>query len=75
MEFTKDGKLTHRITADGRETKYERTYSVDGRSLCSWVKGDFEPWIEIITTLTDAELVTKDFGGREKTFVRLKDKK
>jgi uncharacterized protein (TIGR03066 family) len=75
MEFTKDGKLTYRITVDGRENKFERTYTVDGRDLLVWLKGDFEPDSNTITTLTDAELVMKDFRRRETRFVRLKDKK
>jgi uncharacterized protein (TIGR03066 family) len=76
MEFTKDRMLTLTfVDADGKENKFERTYSVEGDRLLIWLKGDFEGESWAIIKLTDTELVTKDARWESKyTFIRPKDK-
>jgi len=77
IEFTKDGKVAFTGTEGGKEMKAEGTYKVDGNKLTLDVKyGDKErKMTRIVSKLTDAELVSKEEGGKtEDTMVRVKDK-
>lgn len=76
VEFTKDGKTLFAFTSDGKETKSEGTYKVDGSKLSLTYKaGDKEQTHTVaVSKLTDTELATKDEKGKEETFVRVRDK-
>jgi uncharacterized protein (TIGR03066 family) len=77
MEFTKDGKLFAAIPdADGGTIKAEGTYTLDGNRLTIKVRveGKELTSTSTVTKLTDAELVTVNDGGEQKTYTRLKDK-
>ena len=76
IEFTKDGEVAITITSDGKETKREGTYQVDGDKLSLRVKsGNSEAIYNMtVTKLTNAELVTKDDRGQVLSVVRVKDK-
>jgi uncharacterized protein (TIGR03066 family) len=76
IELTKDGKLTVRVDAKGKEITFEGTYKLDGNKLSLTTKvGDTENTkTKTITKLTDTELVSKDDKGKEETLVRVKDK-
>jgi uncharacterized protein (TIGR03066 family) len=76
VEFTKDGKVTITANVDGKESKFEGTYKIDGNKLSATVKaGDKEQTqTRTITKLTDTELVTTDDKGKERQYARIKGK-
>ena len=76
IEFTKDGKVVFTASADGKETKAEGTYKVDGNKLTTMMKfGDMERnATRTVTKLTDTELVSSDDKGKETTLTRVKAK-
>jgi uncharacterized protein (TIGR03066 family) len=74
FEFTKDGKLIITRT-DGKGTKTEGTYKLDGDKLTVTTKERDKEETRTVTILklTDTEMVSR--AGKEKvTLVRLKDK-
>jgi uncharacterized protein (TIGR03066 family) len=75
VEFGKDGKLTMTYTGDGKESKREGMYKLDGDKLSVTFKKDDKDVAHTLTVtkLTDTELVTKD-DGKDAAFVRVKDK-
>ena len=77
IEFMKDGKVAFTGTEGGKEMKAEGTYQVDGNKLTLNVKyGDKDrKMTRIVSKLTDAELVWTTKSGKERAFVRVKDKK
>jgi uncharacterized protein (TIGR03066 family) len=76
VEYAKDGKVTFTHTADGKESKSEGTYKVDGNKLAMTYKVGEKESVRTLTVskLTDAELVIADEKGQEQTLVLLKDK-
>jgi uncharacterized protein (TIGR03066 family) len=76
LEYTKDGKLIIAITEDGKETKVEGTYKIDGNTLTLKIKdeGKNKVLTRTVKKLTDTELIETDEKGKERVFVRLKDK-
>ena len=77
IEFLKDGKATFTINRDGKETKLDGTYKVDGNKLTTAMKiGEMERTRTLVVKkLTDTELVaTDDKEGKENTLVRIKGK-
>ena len=77
LVFTKDGKLSINIEADGKKLSIEGTFEVDGKSLKTSLKGpDGKERKETMTikSLTDKELVTVDEKGKEDTFKKQEKK-
>ena len=77
IEFTKDGKMVITGTRDGKESKLEGTYKLEGNKLTTTTKvGDMERSRTLtVSKLTDAEFVGSDEKGMESSFVRAKEKK
>jgi uncharacterized protein (TIGR03066 family) len=77
LEFTKDGQVFFTHTAKDKEFKNEGKYTLDGDKLTLTVKiADKEVKIvATVTKLSNAELTAKGEDGKEKTLVRIKDKK
>ncbi len=76
IEFQTGGKACMAHTADGKETKSEGTYKVDGNKIVvtMTVGGEEKTHTHNVSKLTDTELVGTDDKGQEHTFVRIKDK-
>ncbi|VTS01411.1 : Lipocalin_3 [Gemmata massiliana] len=77
IEFTKDGKTKSAfMLSPGKPIRVEGTYTIEGNKLITVVKsGDQEAKETLtVTKLTDTELVGTTERGREKAFVRSKDK-
>jgi uncharacterized protein (TIGR03066 family) len=76
IEFTKSGKVMFMANVNGKETKAEGTYKLDGNKLKTVMKfGDIEQTrTRTISKLTDTELVSSDEKGKEVTLVRVKSK-
>ena len=76
VEYTKDNKLIFVVTQDGKETKTEGRYKVEGTKLTHTLKQDDPDSVQTrtIKKLTDTDLVTSDEKGMERMFVRIKDK-
>src|SRR5262245_13362113 len=74
-EFAKEGKLTLSFTIGDKSEKLDGTYKIDGEKISATLKkGDKEETQNrTIVKLTDAELVTKDEKGMEKTLLRIKE--
>ena len=76
LEFAKDGKALLTVTRNDMEFKGEGSYKLDGNKISLTMKlGDQEQKsVRTITKLTDTDMVTTDEKGKERAFVRLKDK-
>ena len=76
IEFAKDGKLLVTMTGDGKDTKLEGTYKLEGAKLTTTVKiGEMERVrTRTISKLTDTEMVSSEENGKDETLVRIKDK-
>jgi uncharacterized protein (TIGR03066 family) len=74
VEFTKDGKLTIAIKAEGKTVTMEGTYSVDGdKILLTYKQGNMESKETLrIKTLTDTMLVTLDEKDKTDEFKKKK---
>lgn len=77
LEFAKDGKAILIAEQGGLEERAEGSYTLDGNKLtvAMRVEGKDEKQTLTISKLTDAELVGTNEKGKEKTFVKVKDKK
>jgi uncharacterized protein (TIGR03066 family) len=76
IEFTKDGKTHSAYTFFGSPVKVQGTYTVEGNKLITVAKhedGEVKETLTV-TKLTDSELVGTTARGKEKAFVRVKDK-
>ena len=75
FEFTKDGMFVAR-DADSKVVSVPTSYTVAGRTVALTRKGGDQEKTEIlrISALTATEMVFSGGSGREKTFVRIKDK-
>ncbi|WP_162668027.1 sigma-70 family RNA polymerase sigma factor [Gemmata massiliana] len=76
IEFTQDGKVIF-VLLDGKETRTEGTYKMDGNKLTRVMKLGQKEWATDlwISKLTDTEMTCTDERGRqEDVLVRLKDK-
>lgn len=76
IEFMKDGKAVFIVKRDGRETKLDGTYKLEGNKLTTTMKVDDLDRTRAMTIskLTDTEMVTADDKGKETTLVRVKAK-
>jgi uncharacterized protein (TIGR03066 family) len=76
VEFTNDGKASFTTTANGKVTKIEGTYKVNGNRITMPMKYGETVRTHTLTVskLTDTELVSTDEKGKEDTLVRIKDK-
>lgn len=68
VEFTKDGKLILKFTANGKEIKLEAMYKVDGDKLTLTMKnpdGKDEVEVDVINVLTEDKLMLTDPKKKE----------
>jgi uncharacterized protein (TIGR03066 family) len=74
VEFTKDGKLSITLKADGKEIKIDGTYKVEKDKLTTeaTVSGKTEKDVDTIKKLTDDEL---QIENKDKKTITLKKKK
>ena len=78
IQFTKDGRVTVVVTVDGKESKFEGTYKVDGNRVTVTAKADDQEqtMTRTVAKLTDDELVLVNEKVQGRTlFVRIKDQK
>jgi uncharacterized protein (TIGR03066 family) len=78
VALTADGKATLvTTTSEGKVVTAEGTYKLDGNKLTATTKLDDKEQTLTFTIikLTDDELVAKNEKGKERTLVRIKDKK
>jgi uncharacterized protein (TIGR03066 family) len=78
IQFTDDGRVTVIVTVDGKESRFEGTYKVDGNRVTVTARADDkeQTMTRTVSTLTDAELVLVNEKGQGRAlFVRIKDKK
>ena len=76
LEFGKDGRATLTAGEGGKEERAEGAYRLDGNRLtvAMAVGGKEQTQTLTISRLTDAELVGANEKGKERTFVRVRDK-
>src|SRR5829696_6833004 len=77
LEFTKDGRVFITHSVKDKEFKNEAKYALDGDKLTLTVQlaGKEVKVAATVTKLSDAELTARGEDGKEKTLVRVKDKK
>ena len=79
IEFAEGGKVNYVASENGKESRAEGTYKVEGNKLLVNVKiGDVQrKMTRTVTKLTDTELVSTDDDkdGKEDTLVRVQEKK
>lgn len=76
LEFTKDGKVSLVAGPEGKEERSEGTYTLEGNKLSLKMKlGDREEAQTVtVSKLTDTDLVGANEQGKERAFVRVKEK-
>jgi len=75
VEYTKDGKVSVELEAQGNKQKFEGTYKLDGEKL--EIKIDFNGNEQVqkrkVAKLTDSEMVTTDEDkGEERKYKKVK---
>jgi uncharacterized protein (TIGR03066 family) len=76
LDIADKGKLTLRVTTNGKTIDVEGTYKVDGNKFEVELTFNGKTMKDTLTIvkLTDTDLVTKGNGEKEETLKRIKDK-
>jgi uncharacterized protein (TIGR03066 family) len=77
LEFKNDGKMALTAAKGEEQERGDGTYTLDGNKLTVnlTLKGEKDTNVVTISKLTDAELLWTTKSGKERVFVRVKDKK